>query len=78
MVTVVAPQSPDSSDDSLDFSVLSMLRRQRYFTRTQVVAYRQCTELRGGSHCAGSRSPLLALTLSVTATSEVLQAPRRP
>ncbi len=53
MVTVLAPQSPDSSDDSLDFSVLSMLGRQRYLMSTQVVAYRQCTELRGGSHCAG-------------------------
>ncbi len=41
MVTVLAPQSPDSSDDSLDFSVLSMLNRQRYLMSTQVVTYLQ-------------------------------------
>ncbi len=52
MVTVEAPQSPDKRDDSRDFSLLSMLSRQRYLMSTQVVAYRQCTELRGGSHFA--------------------------
>ena len=40
-IVIVAPQSPDSSDDSRDRSALSTLSRQRYFTSTQVMACRR-------------------------------------
>lgn len=66
-MVVREPQLPDRMEDSFERSAESMLIRQRYFTWTHLMAYAQCAAVRGGSHTAGSRSPLDAFTLSVTA-----------
>jgi hypothetical protein len=68
MASVFAPHVPDRTDASLVFSAGLMDSRHRYLIATQWVAYAQRADANGGSHCAGSESPLLELTLSVTAS----------
>jgi hypothetical protein len=59
MASVFAPHVPDRMDASLLFSAGSMDSRHRYLIATQCVAYAHRADANGGSHCAGSESPLL-------------------